>query len=196
MLSHNIFCLLYNRICIINVLCINIQILDSLQFRFPPAIYGALSLTANNNHCQPRWVTVSLISPQVDTSVIKSLAEAAFLSSFVVAVATTAVPEPVTTATVSSEIPSPSTSEPSSSVAAVTASKAPVATVTELLLLQFWEFCGYSQLPTATILPVLLLKDQGCEKDVSCLSIPRHTVKLFIFYYRFVFFTNSILKTL
>lgn len=81
------------------------------------------------------------------------------MSSSVVAMAT-ATPEAVTTATVSPKITPPPTSEPSSSVTTVTTAKASVATVTELLLLQLWELCGYSQLPTATILPVLLLKGQ------------------------------------
>lgn len=114
-------------------------------------------------------MTVSLIIPQVGASVIKSLAEAAFVSSSVVAIATAVVPEPVTTAAASSETPAPSASEPSSSVAAVTAAKASVATVIELLLLQLWKFRGYSQLPAATICPVVLSKDQEGEKDVSAL---------------------------
>ncbi len=95
-------------------------------------------------------MTVSLISPQVGTSVIESLAKAAFVSSSVVAIATTAIPR-------APETPPPSTSEPSSPVTAVTAAKASVTTVTELLLLQLWELCGHSQLPSPTILPVLLL---------------------------------------
>jgi len=86
-------------------------------------------------------------NPQVGTSVIKSLAEVAFMSSSVVAIATSTTPEPVATATISPEIASPSTSEPSS-----------VTTVTKLLLLQLWELSGYSQLPTTTVFPVLLRK--------------------------------------
>lgn len=88
-----------------------------------------------------------LFSPQVGNSIIKSLTEAAFVYSSVVAIATTAVPE-------APEISPPSTSEPSSS------SSSSVSAVTELLLLQLWELCGNSQLPTATILPALLLKNQ------------------------------------
>lgn len=95
-------------------------------------------------------MTVSLISPRVGTSIIKSLAEVAFVPSSVVAIAASAATTTVTEAT---ETPPPSTSKPSSSV---TAAKASVASVIELLLLQLWELCGYSQLPTATILPVVL----------------------------------------
>lgn len=97
-------------------------------------------------------MTVSLISPRVGTSIIKSLAEVAFVPSSVVAIAASAA----TTVTEATETPPPSTSKPSSSV---TAAKASVTTVIELLLLQLWELCGYSQLPTATILPVVLWKD-------------------------------------
>lgn len=87
----------------------------------------------------------SLFSLQVGNSIIKSLTEAAFVSSPVVAIATTTVPE-------APGISPPSTSEPSSSSS--------VSAVIELLLLQLWELCGNSQLPTATIPPALLLKNQ------------------------------------
>ena len=98
---------------------------------------------------------VSLISPQAAVSIIKSLTEAALVtSSSVVAIATTAVPE-------APRISAPSASESSSSRSSVRA-------LTELLLLQLWELCGYSQLPTATILPVVLLDDPaGAEKGVT-----------------------------
>lgn len=113
-------------------------------------------------------MTVRHISPQVGTSIIKSLAEAAFLSSSVapsvVAIAASA-PEAVTTATVSPEISPSTTSETTSPVTTVTAAKA--STVIELLFFQLWELCGYSQLPTATILPVLLLGDRVGGNDVS-----------------------------
>ena len=102
------------------------------------------------HHCQPIKTTASL-SPQVGASVIKSLAEAAFVSSSVVAAT---VPEPVAAAAISPEITSPSASEASSSVATVTIAKASVAVIVWLLL-QIWELCGCGQLPTATILPAL-----------------------------------------
>lgn len=143
------------------------------------------------SHWQPIKYTASpgewqsVISPHVGTSVIKRLAEAAFVSSSVVAIATTAAPEPVATATASSETPSPSTSESSSSVATVATAKAPVAAVTELLLLQLWEFCGYSQLPTATVCPVLLLEHHEGEKNVSSKSQQHSTVDLSLLLIKF-----------
>lgn len=92
-------------------------------------------------------------SPQTGMSIIKSLTEVAFVSSSVVATAT--VPEPP-------EISAPSASEPPST------SSSSFRAVVKLLLLQLWELCGYSQLPTATIPPALLLKDQQeWEKDIS-----------------------------
>lgn len=96
---------------------------------------------------------VSLISPQAAISIIKSLIEAALVTSSVVAIAATAVPG-------APEISPPSASESPSSCSSVRA-------LTELLLLQLWELCGYSQLPTATILPVVLLDNPaGAEKGV------------------------------
>lgn len=116
---------------------------------------------------------------QGGSSVIKSLTEAAFLSSSSVVVkATTAILEPVTTATVSPEISSSSTSEASTAVTA----EPSVTAIIELLLLQLWKLCGYSQLPTATVLPVVLLWDQE-EKQSD------H----FMFSFRFFIFNNSIL---
>lgn len=156
----------------------------------------SLSLTANKNHCQPRRVTASLISPQVGTSVIKSLAEVAFVSPSVVAIATTtAAPEPVTTATVSPEIPASSTSEPSSSVTAVTATEASVATITHLLLLQLWELCGYSQLPTATVCPTLLNLLDFVNWDIkanSCFAFEEgHSMNVALNLFAQLFFEGS-----
>lgn len=123
---------------------------------------------ANKNHCQPSWVTVCPISPHISTLVIKRLVECAFVSPSVVAVAATAaaVPEPVATATVSTETPSPAASEPSS-VTTVTTAKASVTTVTELLLLQLWQLCGHSELPTATVLPCFLMEEQVWRQRIS-----------------------------
>lgn len=94
------------------------------------------------------------VQPQAGCSVIEGLAEGALVSSSVavVKVAST-VAEPVVAIT--PKISSPSTSEPPS-FTTVTTPEAPITTVTELLLLQLWELCGYSQLPAATILPVAL----------------------------------------
>lgn len=123
-------------------------------------------------------MTVRLISSQVGASGIKSLAEAAFVSSSsVVAMAT--APEPVATATMSPKASSPSTSEPS---ATVTTAEASVTTVSELLLLQLWELCGYSQLPTATVLPIVLNLLDFISRDVktnSCFAFEEgHSVNV------------------
>lgn len=130
---------------------------------------------ANKNHCQPSWVTVCPISPQISTLVIKRLVECAFVSPSVVAVATAAaVPEPVATATASTETPSPAASE-SSSVTTVTTAKASVTSVTELLLLQLWQLCGHSELPTATVLPCFLMEEQVGRQRISvCWNVYFH----------------------
>lgn len=105
----------------------------------------------------------SLINPQVSNSIIKSLTEAAFVSSSVVAIATTAVPE-------APEISPPSASEPSSSSS--------VSTIIELLFLQLWELCGNCQLPTAAISPLLLLKNRvGWEKVLGWPLVVNFSIK-------------------
>lgn len=142
---------------------------------------------ANKNHCHPSWVTVCPISPHISTLVIKRLVECAFVSPSVVAVAAAAavVPEPVATATVSTETPSPAASEPSS-VTTVTTAKASVTTVTELLLLQLWQLCGHSELPTATVLPCFLMEEQVWRQRISnrTASLLKYIFSLFFHIYK------------
>lgn len=144
-----------------------------------------LSLTSHKwspvNDNQSKSLSVLMSDP----SVIKSLIEAAFLSSSVVAMATATVSEPVSAATASPEIPSPSTSEASFSVAPA---RAPVSALSELPLLQVWKYRGYTQLPATTIFPVFLWKR-------GWLCIKNKTDECFLFYYD-VFHVASVLKTI
>lgn len=129
----------------------NLRILESLHFSlYDDGIsicHTHTDIPLTDSQLKPlpaQGVTASLISPHVGTLVIKSLAEAPFVSPSVVAIATTAASEPITTTTMSPKTPASSTSESSSSITAVTATKASVATITGLLLFKLWELCSYT----------------------------------------------------
>ncbi|KAF3832530.1 hypothetical protein F7725_026195 [Dissostichus mawsoni] len=102
------------------------------------------------------------IKDPVGFSIIKSFTEVTFVCSSGAAKApTAAAPESTASAAAASpEAPPPSASKASSS--SVTAAVPSIATVIHLLLLQIRELYGYSQLPTTTIFPAILMKDTYC----------------------------------
>ncbi|TNN72354.1 hypothetical protein EYF80_017393 [Liparis tanakae] len=120
----------------------------------------------------------------VGASIIKSFTEVTFVRSFGGADGTAAAataPKPATTAaaaaaataTTTKTTPSPTPEAASSSASSSSASSA-----TELLLLQLWELCGHSQLPPATVLPAILLKDRtGCLDSQSHNSFSADALK-------------------
>lgn len=124
-------------------------------WRFPPVTHQSSSQTANANHRQMSgWLAGSQSTP--GTLLIKRPTEAAFLASSFVARATVAISEtPKTSSSSASETPS------SSSSSSLSSSSPSSKTTTGLFNLQFWELCSDSQLPLATILPIILQKNQA-----------------------------------